>query len=48
MRLDLIRARHRLSKMPMRHGIVFDEGRMWTDRPLSLTNANREKFTHQA
>ena len=32
LRLDLMRARHRLSKMLMRHGIVFDEGRMWTDR----------------
>ena len=32
LRLDLMRARHRLSKMLMRHGIQFDEGRAWTDR----------------
>jgi transposase len=27
-----MRARHRLSKMLMRHGVVFDGGRAWTDR----------------
>ena len=32
LRLDLMRARHRLSKMLMRHGIQFDDGRAWTDR----------------
>jgi transposase len=32
LRQDLTRAKHRLSKMLMRHGIVFDQGRMWTDR----------------
>ena len=32
LRLDLMRARHRLSKMLMRHGIGFDDGRAWTDR----------------
>jgi transposase len=31
LRLDLMRARHRLSKMLMRHGVEFD-GRAWTDR----------------
>src|SRR5947209_12095501 len=31
-RMDLMRARHRLSKMLMRHGIQFDDGRAWTDR----------------
>jgi len=31
-RLDLMRARHRLSKMLMRHGVQFDDGRAWTDR----------------
>src|SRR5215217_4207104 len=31
-RSDLMRARHRLSKMLMRHGIQFDDGRAWTDR----------------
>ena len=30
LRLDLMRARHRLSKMLMRHGIQFDDGRAWT------------------
>jgi transposase len=32
LRLDLMRARHRLSKMLMRHGVGFDDGRAWTDR----------------
>ena len=32
LRLDLMRARHRLSKMLMRHGVAFDDGRAWTDR----------------
>jgi transposase len=32
LRLDLMRARHRLSKMLMRYGIQFDDGRAWTDR----------------
>ena len=32
LRLDLMRARHRLSKMLMRHGIQFDDGRAWTER----------------
>jgi transposase len=32
LRQDLTRAKHRLSKMLMRHGIVFDAGRMWTQR----------------
>ena len=32
LRLDLMRARHRLSKMLMRHGVRFDDGRAWTDR----------------
>jgi transposase len=31
-RLDLMRARHRLSKMLMRHGVGFDDGHAWTDR----------------
>ena len=30
--VDLMRARHRLSKLLLRHGIRFDEGRAWTDR----------------
>jgi transposase len=32
LRLDLMRTRHRLSKMLMRHGVQFDDGRAWTDR----------------
>ena len=31
-RLDLMRCRHRLSKLLLRHGIRFDDGRAWTDR----------------
>jgi transposase len=32
LRLDLMRARHRLSKMLMRDGVQFDDGHAWTDR----------------
>ena len=31
-RLDLMRCRHRLSKLLLRHGFRFDDGRAWTDR----------------
>ncbi len=31
-RVDLMRCRHRLSKLLLRHGIRFEEGRAWTDR----------------
>ncbi len=31
-RTDLMRARHRLSKLLLRHGIRFDDGKAWTDR----------------
>jgi transposase len=31
-RVDLMRARHRLSKLLLRHGIRFDDGRAWTGR----------------
>jgi transposase len=31
-RTDLMRARHRLSKLLLRHGIRFDDGNAWTDR----------------
>jgi transposase len=31
-RSDLMRARHRLSKLLLRHGIRFDDGRAWTER----------------
>jgi transposase len=31
-RTDLMRARHRLSKLLLRHGIRFDDGNAWTER----------------
>ncbi len=31
-RVDLMRARHRLSKLLLRHGIRFDDGDAWTER----------------
>jgi transposase len=31
-RMDLMRARHRLSKLLLRHAIRFDDGHAWTDR----------------
>jgi transposase len=31
-RMDLMRARHRLSKLLLRHGIRFDDGPAWTER----------------
>jgi transposase len=31
-RMDLMRARHRLSKLLLRHGIRFDDGKAWTER----------------
>src|ERR1039457_7300073 len=31
-RVDLMRYRHRLSKLLLRHGIRFDDGHAWTDR----------------
>jgi transposase len=31
-RMDLMRARHRLSKLLLRHGIRFEDGNAWTDR----------------
>ena len=30
--MDLMRCRHRLSKLLLRHGIRFEDGRAWTDR----------------
>src|SRR5437764_8046132 len=32
MRVDLMRCRHRLSKLLLRHGIRFDDGAAWTER----------------
>ena len=31
-RMDLMRSRHRLSKLLLRHGVRFDDGHAWTDR----------------
>jgi transposase len=31
-RVDLMRSRHRVSKLLLRHGIRFDDGRAWTER----------------
>jgi transposase len=31
-RVDLMRCRHRISKLLLRHGVRFDDGRAWTDR----------------
>jgi transposase len=31
-RVDLMRCRHRLSKLLLRHGVRFDDGRAWTER----------------
>lgn len=31
-RVDLMRYRHRLSKLLLRHGVRFDDGRAWTER----------------
>jgi len=31
-RVDLMRCRHRLSKLLLRHGIQFEDGRAWTER----------------
>jgi transposase len=31
-RVDLMRSRHRLSKLLLRHGVRFDDGRAWTER----------------
>ena len=30
--MDLMRSRHRLSKLLLRHGIRFDDGHAWTER----------------
>ena len=35
-RVDLMRARHRLSKLLLRHGIRFDDGAAWTAAPPRL------------
>jgi transposase len=37
-RMDLMRSRHRLSKLLLRHGIRFDDGRAWTHRHREWLN----------
>jgi transposase len=37
-RMDLMRCRHRLSKLLLRHGIRFDDGHAWTDRHRAWLN----------
>jgi transposase len=37
-RMDLMRCRHRLSKLLLRHGIRFDDGNAWTDRHRAWLN----------
>ena len=41
LRLDLMRARHRLSKLLLRHGVRFDDGRAWTDRHRDVAGDGR-------
>jgi transposase len=42
---DLMRARHRLSKLLLRHGIVYSGGRAWTTRHDAwLCRTGREEF----
>lgn len=38
-RVDLMRCRHRLSKMLLRHGIRFDDGDAWTERHRAWLDA---------
>jgi transposase len=44
-RSDLMRARHRLSKLLLRHGIVYSGGRAWT--AAHDTWLRRQRFTSQ-
>jgi transposase len=37
-RMDLMRCRHRLSKLLLRHGIRFEDGHAWTDRHRQWLN----------
>ena len=43
---DLMRARHRLSKLLLRHGIVYSDGRAWTG--AHDTWLRRQRFTNPA
>ena len=40
-RMDLMRSRHRLSKLLLRHGIRFDDGHAWTERHRSGLRRSR-------
>ncbi len=40
-RADLMRARHRLSKLLLRHGLIYESGRAWTARHDSWLRAQR-------
>lgn len=43
-RVDLMRCRHRLSKLLLRHGIRFDDGRAWTARHRQWLNSVALRF----
>src|SRR3954449_3369817 len=45
-RIDLMRCRHRLSKLLLRHGLRFDDGRAWTERHRAWLAAIQ--FDHDA
>ena len=46
LRLDLMRARHRLSKLVLRHGVQFDDGRAWTERHRAWLRASGYSGLH--
>jgi hypothetical protein len=41
--MELMRARHRLSKLLLRHGHRFDDGNAWTDRRLPGPDLSRRR-----
>ena len=43
-RVDLMRCRHRLSKLLLRHGIRFEDGRAWTDRHRAWLAGDRARL----
>jgi len=45
-RADLMRARHRLSKLLLRHGVVYESGRAWTRAHDAWLR--RQQFAHPA
>jgi transposase len=40
-RMDLMRTRHRLSKLLLRHGIRFEDGNAWTEAPPAMAGERR-------